>query len=66
MKLEDIKEIARHRGLKPGKMKKSELIRAIQKDEGNPACFADGSAADCGQAGCLWREDCEEKPARQG
>jgi hypothetical protein len=68
MKLDDIREIARQRGLKPGKMKKSELIRAIQKDEGNPACFASGSAAVCGQADCLWREDCDcpERPARPG
>jgi hypothetical protein len=65
MKLDDIKEIARKRGLKPGKMKKSELIRAIQEDEGNPACFATGRAAICGQTECLWREDCDSpvKPA---
>jgi len=63
MKLDEIREIARQRGLKPGKMKKGELIRAIQEAEGNPVCFATGSAAVCGQAECLWREDCD-RPAR--
>lgn len=39
MKIEQIKEIAKKRGVKTGKMKKGEIIRAIQEAEGNPACF---------------------------
>jgi len=31
MKLDEIKEIARQHNIKPGKMKKNELIRAIQQ-----------------------------------
>jgi hypothetical protein len=58
MKLEDIKVIARGRGIKPGKMKKTELVRSIQEDEGNSACFNTGYAAACGQLTCLWRDDC--------
>lgn len=58
MKLEEIRQIARERGVKTGKLKKDETIRAIQSDEGNDACFASGRAALCGQAECLWREEC--------
>lgn len=59
MNMQQIKELANSRGLKAGKMKKGEMIRAIQTDEGNHPCFATGKAAECGQLNCLWREDCE-------
>lgn len=58
MKLEEIKEIAKQHDIKVGKMKKAELVRAIQAAEGNEVCFETGQAAECGQAGCLWRGDC--------
>jgi len=58
MKLQEIKEIAKHRGLETGKMKKEEIIRAMQEAEGNSACFHSGKAAECGQLDCLWRDDC--------
>jgi len=59
MKLDEIKEIARQHNINPGKMKKHELIRAIQQAEGNEQCFDSGKAAECGQEGCLWRDDCD-------
>lgn len=59
MRIEEIKEIARIRGVKTGKMKKADIIRAIQQLEGNPACFDTGKATECGQDNCLWREDCK-------
>jgi hypothetical protein len=59
MTVEEIREIARQRGLKLGRMKKAEMVRAIQKSEGNEECFASGKAAECGQESCLWREDCD-------
>lgn len=59
MKQQEIKEIARQRGLTVGKMNKSDSIRAIQKAEGNPLCYNTSKAAECGQLKCLWREDCE-------
>jgi len=59
MRMEEIREIARKRGLKAGKAKKADLVRAIQQDEGNNPCFATGKAAECGQDLCLWREDCD-------
>jgi hypothetical protein len=59
MKVEEIREIARQRGLKVGKMKKTEMLRAIQQSEGNEECFASGKTAECGQEKCLWRNDCD-------
>ncbi|OGU15356.1 MAG: SAP domain-containing protein [Geobacteraceae bacterium GWC2_53_11] len=58
MKLEEIKEIAKQHDIKAGKMKKAELVRAIQAAEQNDACFDTGKASECGQAECLWRSDC--------
>lgn len=58
MKLEKVKKIAVEKGLKPGRIKKAALIRAIQQAENNPACFETGQAAVCGQEDCLWRPDC--------
>ena len=59
MKLAEIRAIAAQQGIKAGKMNKGELIRTIQTAEGNEACFGSGRAATCGQAQCLWRDDCE-------
>lgn len=58
MKLEQIKVIAQKHGIKAGKMKKTELVRAIQSAEGNEQCFEAGKSAACGQSGCSWREIC--------
>ena len=59
MKLDEIREIAKHHNIKPGKLKKADLIRAIQQAEGNISCFETGQAAECAQDGCLWRTDCQ-------
>ncbi|KAF0218889.1 MAG: hypothetical protein FD174_2672 [Geobacteraceae bacterium] len=58
MTVNEIRELAKKKGVKAGKMKKSELVRAIQQAEGNPCCFDTGHAAECGEEKCLWREDC--------
>ncbi|MBV5338852.1 MAG: SAP domain-containing protein [Deltaproteobacteria bacterium] len=58
MKLEEIKGIAKQHNIKVGKMKKAELVRAIQLAEGNEVCFESGQASECGQDECLWRSDC--------
>ena len=57
MKVQEIKQIAVKMGIKPGKMKKAELIRTIQTTEGNHPCFqtADNN---CDQTACCWRSDC--------
>ncbi|MBI5656033.1 MAG: SAP domain-containing protein [Geobacter sp.] len=58
MKIDEIKVLAKEKGVKAGKMKKAELILAIQREEGNEECYNSGKAAICGQEQCLWREDC--------
>jgi hypothetical protein len=59
MKLDEIREIAKHHLIRTVRMKKAELVRAIQQAEGNEPCFDSGKAAACGQEKCLWREDCD-------
>jgi len=57
MKMPEIRDKAQQLGIKPGKKNKSELIRAIQQQEGNSPCY--GTAMDqCGQSACCWRRDC--------
>ncbi len=58
MELCEIKAIARKAGIKAGSMKKVELIRAVQRAEGNNDCFLTEHLAVCGRTNCLWREDC--------
>ena len=58
MKMEEIRKIAVEKGVSPGKYRKAELIRAIQRSEGNRDCFESGLADRCGQTECLSRPDC--------
>ncbi|ACD97134.1 hypothetical protein [Trichlorobacter lovleyi] len=59
MKVSIIREMAKERGIKAGRLSKAELIHSIQHAEGNQSCFGTGSSAVCGQIDCLWREDCQ-------
>ena len=58
MNIQQIRQIARDRGVKPGRLNKQDLIRQIQRQEGNFDCFASAYAGSCDQRDCLWREDC--------
>lgn len=66
MKLQEIKDIAAARGVKPGKAKKADLIRMIQLAEGNHACYASEIASSCGLDDCLWRTDCAADALKAG
>jgi len=59
MNMTQVKDVAKDRGVKPGKMNKELLIRSIQQIEGNPQCFNTQFSHLCGQENCLWREDCD-------
>ena len=59
MNMNQVKAVAKERGVKPGKRKKEDLIRAIQLSEENPQCFNTSFSNLCGQEECLWREDCD-------
>lgn len=58
MNVQEIRHIAKERGLKPGKLTKPDLVKMIQKEEGNFTCFATAVDGECDQTGCLWRKDC--------
>ena len=59
MNMNQVKEVAKDRGVIPGKMRKEALIRAIQVQEGNPQCFNTDFSQACEQEQCLWRGDCD-------
>jgi hypothetical protein len=57
MKMNEIRLKAKALGIKTKAVKKADLIRQIQKTEGNFDCF--GTAQnDCDQWNCCFREDC--------
>ncbi|MFA5145177.1 MAG: SAP domain-containing protein [Candidatus Omnitrophota bacterium] len=58
MRLSEIEKKARSMGVKDTwKYSKRELIKTIQRKEGNFDCF--GTArGNCGQMACCWRPDC--------
>lgn len=58
MNIKEIKEKAKTVGISNAeKMKKVDVIRAIQAKEGNFPCFQ--TAQDfCDQNSCCWRSDC--------
>lgn len=58
MVMQEIRCIARGNGIKPGNMSKAVLVRTIQEQEGNYACYATAMSGECEQGGCLWRSDC--------
>ncbi len=58
MTLKQVKDIAKTKGIKVGNMKKANIIRTIQKTEGNFDCFGTAIAGECDQMNCIWRGDC--------
>lgn len=58
MNMRGIKEMAKNMGIRPGRLRKAELVRLIQKTEGNIPCFGTQRVENCGEENCLWREDC--------
>ena len=60
MKLEDVRQIAKSRGVHSGRLSKVDLIKTLQAKEGNFDCFATAFHGVCDQVDCLWRKDCFE------
>lgn len=58
MKVQEIKDMAVKMGIKPGRMKKLDLVRTIQRHEGNNDCFGASRIGHCNEMICLWRADC--------
>jgi len=57
MKMAEIKDKAKALGINPGKMKKTELIHAIQAAEGHNPCFG-RSNGQCPYVDCCFMGDC--------
>lgn len=57
MKMTDVQNKAKQLGIKIKKVKKADLIRRIQIEEGNMPCFQTENSS-CGQEDCCWRKDC--------
>lgn len=66
MNMQVIRETAKTRGVSPGKLGKIELVRTLQREEGNFDCFSKAYSGYCDQSACLWREDCLSLSARHG
>jgi len=60
MKVEEIRARGQAMGVMGlSGMRKAEMIRAIQRSEGNQDCFGAAWRFECPQAGCCWRADCQ-------
>ena len=58
----EVRERSRRMGIVGAvKLRKGDAIRAIQKQEGNQACFGASWRFDCRQLDCCWRQDCLTK-----
>ena len=59
MKVAEIRDQAKQMGIsQAGKLRKGDLVRAIQQQENNPACFGSDGRFECQELVCCWRGDC--------
>jgi hypothetical protein len=58
MNFNEIRSKAKKLGINSHRMKKTELIQAIQRAENNIACYGTDRVDYCGEDSCLWRPDC--------
>lgn len=58
MRFRQVRTIAKERGIDSARLGKADLIRVIQRDEGNFPCFGTSLDGVCDQTGCAWRGDC--------
>lgn len=63
MNLTEIKKMAQKMGVPPTG-NKAEMIKSIQRKEGNFDCFGTSVNGFCDQYNCIWRSDCL-KPSTQ-
>jgi hypothetical protein len=57
MTMPEIRKKAKVLGIIPGKMKKAELVHAVQTAEGNTPCFG-RSNGQCPNVDCCFMQDC--------
>jgi hypothetical protein len=59
MKMQEVRTLAKKRGINPFGKTKEALIRETQRAEHFRDCFNRGESASCGQTHCAWRSDCK-------
>jgi predicted metal-binding transcription factor (methanogenesis marker protein 9) len=58
--MDEVREKAKGLGIKTARMKKEDLIRAVQAAEGNFPCFGTASEC-CDREDCCWIDDCLDR-----
>ena len=58
MKFGEIRGMAKGMGVNTYGMNKTNVIQAIQKEEGNFDCYSTDRVNICEELSCLWRPDC--------
>ena len=58
MNYNEIRKMAADMGINTYRMKKQDLIQAIQRAENNMECFGTPRVEYCNEEICLWRDDC--------
>ena len=58
MKFQNCQKMAKGMGVSTHRMKKTDMIRAIQRAENNVDCYSTDRVDMCGELSCLWRADC--------
>jgi hypothetical protein len=58
MKFNEIRNMAKGMGTNTYGMKKTDVVRAIQRKENNIDCYATQRVDICNEEACLWRNDC--------
>jgi hypothetical protein len=58
MRVEEIRGIAKEMGIGTYRIKKTDLVRTIQREEDNIECYGTERVDICQEEACLWRSDC--------
>jgi hypothetical protein len=58
MRFQEIQTMAKGMGINTFRMKKTDIIQFIQREENNVDCYGTERVAHCEEFGCLWRSDC--------
>lgn len=62
--MQEIRAMAKALGIPSFGKTKTELIRSIQRAEGNFDCYATAASGYCDQTACRWHADCMEESVK--
>lgn len=58
MHINEIRRVAKEKGVNTFGMNKVDIIRSVQRSEHTFDCFGTERVEHCDELGCLWRVDC--------